>query len=532
MASQNRTENTGSTTIKDPGNAREITPESPSAAQPARSPGQPFMSWMRQLDLRREPGWIGGVASGIATRLTIDPLIVRGVLVVVAILGGPAILLYAAAWLLLPDENDSIHLENLLRRKFDRAHAGIGALLLLTMLPTTQGFWQVGSFVAGAPSWGTEIFRALWTVAVIGGIIALVVWIARLTHNSGETSRAEPVVAPAKTADDPSTSPAHQPVVVSPPPAPPHADASDESRNAVSAAPTLPEHPSSAASDEEITAWREQRDIWKVQNAAWKAQQQADAQEIRRQRTAESRDRARAAAEIARANRRERERLNPRLPVAVMAIVSGLALLAYGIVAAASSSTGDSPTIAAATGLSVAALVFGFAIVIGGILRRRGAFLAFLAGMTVVAAFVAFSLPENRTLLGPTAPLDGTRSAQLWGTAYVKTEQNESIITSDLWQGAGDVEVYVNEGTAVTLDVRSPGSSVCVANLQSDANSAGFTGEFDCLNPTDRGSTFDQWRVTIGDPEATVTHTVHLWQQDGRVRVFNDNPLTATELEE
>jgi hypothetical protein len=216
----------------------------------------------------------------------------------------------------------------------------------------------------------------------------------------------------------------------------------------------------------------------------------------------------------------------------MMAVVSGLALLAYGVVAAAATSDGDSPTIAAATGLSVAALIFGLAIVVGGILRRRSAFLAFLAGITVLAALVAFTLPDDRTLLSPTAPLEGTRSAQLWGTSYVNTQQNEPVITSDLWQGAGSVEVYVAEGTAVTLDVRSPQSSVCVANLRSDENNAGFNGEFDCLSPTSRSSTFERWQVRIGDPDATVTHTVHLWQQDGQVRVFNDNPLTATELEE
>ena len=84
----------------------------------------------------------------------------------------------------------------------------------------------------------------------------------------------------------------------------------------------------------------------------------------------------------------------------------------------------------------------------------------------------------------------------------------------------------------MTLDVRSPRSSVCIGNLRSDENNAGFNGEFDCLDATSRGSTFERWQVTIGDPDATFTHTVHLWQQEGQVRVFNDNPLTATELEE
>jgi len=522
MASHN---NSGSTPTEDTDDASVGAHEPPPSEQQATTPGQPFMNWMRELDLRREAGWIGGVASGVATRLAIDPLIVRGIFVVVAILGGPAILLYAAAWLLIPDENDSIHLENLLRGTFERAHAGIGALLLLSMLPTAQGFWEVGSFVAGPSTWGTDIFRVLWTILVIGGIIALVVWIARLARNSSDRSTLPEHQSPSGSSDAASSAQSTDS-------APSDTAAGVRTNNAVSAAPTLPEHPSSTATDDEIAAWREQRDVWKVQNAAWKAQQEADAQEIRRQRAAESRERARAAAEIATARRRERQRLSPRLPVAVMAVVTGFALLAYGLVAAAATSNEDSPTIAAATGLSVAALIFGLAIVIGGILRRRSAFLAFLAGMTALAALVAFTLPVDRTLLSPTAPLDGTRTAQLWGTAYVNTQQNEPVITSDLWQGAGSVEVYVAEGTAVTLDVRSPQSSVCVANLRSDENNAGFNGEFDCLSPTSLSSTFERWQVRIGDPDATVTHTVRLWQQEGRVRVFNDNPLTATEIEE
>ncbi|CAN5229805.1 hypothetical protein BH09ACT5_BH09ACT5_21120 [soil metagenome] len=74
-------------------------PEDTATPPPAPPPAAPrqaearFFGWMRGLGVRREPGWIGGVCAGIAARLGIDPLIVRGIAVVVAVLGGPAFLL-------------------------------------------------------------------------------------------------------------------------------------------------------------------------------------------------------------------------------------------------------------------------------------------------------------------------------------------------------------------------------------------------------------------------------------------------------
>ena len=53
---------------------------------------------------------IGGVAGGLAARLDIDPLIVRGAFVVLAVAGGGGILLYLLGWLLLAEDGapDSI----------------------------------------------------------------------------------------------------------------------------------------------------------------------------------------------------------------------------------------------------------------------------------------------------------------------------------------------------------------------------------------------------------------------------------------
>jgi phage shock protein PspC (stress-responsive transcriptional regulator) len=49
---------------------------------------------------------VAGVAGGIARELGIDPLFVRAAFVLLAVAGGSGFLLYAAGWLLLPDEGD------------------------------------------------------------------------------------------------------------------------------------------------------------------------------------------------------------------------------------------------------------------------------------------------------------------------------------------------------------------------------------------------------------------------------------------
>jgi len=50
---------------------------------------------------------VAGVAAGIARYLDIDPVLVRIVVVVLAVFG-PGLVLYAAGWLLIPDETTEI----------------------------------------------------------------------------------------------------------------------------------------------------------------------------------------------------------------------------------------------------------------------------------------------------------------------------------------------------------------------------------------------------------------------------------------
>jgi len=153
-------------TAADAGADAELPP-----AAPPREPG--FFGWLRRLDLPRRPGWLGGVCAGAAERLGVDPLLVRGVVVVIAVLGGPAALLYALAWFLLPDADGTIHAQELGRGRVSRAVPGIVGVFLLSFLPLAQGFWFTGAFYWGDPGWAGAALRVLWTAALIAAAYPL-----------------------------------------------------------------------------------------------------------------------------------------------------------------------------------------------------------------------------------------------------------------------------------------------------------------------------------------------------------------------
>ena len=61
---------------------------------------------------------LAGVAAGIAEHLDIDVTLVRIVLVLLAFIGGLAVPLYLAAWLLIPDEGADVSMAEDLIDKF------------------------------------------------------------------------------------------------------------------------------------------------------------------------------------------------------------------------------------------------------------------------------------------------------------------------------------------------------------------------------------------------------------------------------
>ncbi len=69
-----------------------------------------MFSTLRGFGVRRntDDRWLAGVCSGVADRLGIDPLIVRGALIVLLFVGGLGGLAYLIAWALLPDQKGKI----------------------------------------------------------------------------------------------------------------------------------------------------------------------------------------------------------------------------------------------------------------------------------------------------------------------------------------------------------------------------------------------------------------------------------------
>lgn len=158
------------------------TPPSPSEANEQPAPGTPpptgprvTRDEMKDLGrLRRSvtDRHVAGVAGGIARHLDVDPIIVRVALVVSVFFGGAGLLLYVAAWILVPEEGTADEPLGLDQRSRTIALVGVGVLALVAAL----GDW------AGA-------FWFPWPLA-IGA--ALVVWFLHRKQQSPETTGARP----------------------------------------------------------------------------------------------------------------------------------------------------------------------------------------------------------------------------------------------------------------------------------------------------------------------------------------------------
>lgn len=229
----------------------ETTPQDPATPGGQQGTNQPFgagfFTWLRGLGMvRGSDRWFAGVAGGIAAKANIDPIIVRGVFVVLAVLGGPGILLYLAGWLLLPDFTGKIHLEEVVRGRAGTAAiiviVAVGLLVVVpfvfgVLTPWNWGVWGMWDGF-GFPGWMTVTLQVLVWIAVLVGIALLV---SRVALNHGRKVRAEqPFAPPAQAAPTAPAAPAAQ---AAPAASTPHA------AFAASAAPTEPTAPSYAIPD-------------------------------------------------------------------------------------------------------------------------------------------------------------------------------------------------------------------------------------------------------------------------------------------
>jgi phage shock protein PspC (stress-responsive transcriptional regulator) len=146
---------------------------SPYGASPPFRGGQPqsFFDWVRSQGIYRgRDRWVGGVASGIAQRLGVDPLIVRGIFIVLAIFAGVGVLLYGLAWALLPEPDGRIHVQEAAAGRWS---GGMTGALITTLI----GLPGLGSGVWGWDRHGFGGF--IWTVFWLAGIGYLVYYLVR-----------------------------------------------------------------------------------------------------------------------------------------------------------------------------------------------------------------------------------------------------------------------------------------------------------------------------------------------------------------
>jgi phage shock protein PspC (stress-responsive transcriptional regulator) len=120
------------------------------------------------------------VASGLAHRWGVDPILVRGLFVVGSILLGVGLLVYGVLWLLLPEPDGRIHLEQALHGHWTGGMTGGLVATVVGLGGSRTGLaYEAGS---SGPLWGM-VWGVFWlAVAVL--IVTSIVRSAR-THRSG-----------------------------------------------------------------------------------------------------------------------------------------------------------------------------------------------------------------------------------------------------------------------------------------------------------------------------------------------------------
>lgn len=158
-------------------------PSADSASRPAGPPaGQGFFDWIRGLGISRSADrWFAGVAAGIADRLRLDPIIVRGVFIVLALLGGPGLLLYLVGWLLLPDASGRIHVEEIVRGRADTGMIVVAVVLTsVVIIPGVIGLASPGLGFPMLSVWSWDVWGRLGIPGWLSTTVAWVSWIAIL----------------------------------------------------------------------------------------------------------------------------------------------------------------------------------------------------------------------------------------------------------------------------------------------------------------------------------------------------------------
>ena len=554
----------------------------PTAARGANA-GDRFFSWTAGLGLVRGDGWIGGVAAGIAARLRIDPLIVRGILVVVGLFGFPVVFLYALAWAVLPDLDGRMPLQDALRRHFEPAQVGILGLMLVGLIPLGPGLVLVGGIPQGMLTPGLGGWSALSALLVGAGLVIAAVLLFIIlraarhsarpadpgvprTQRTASAADAAPDVSAAATGSGPvaaadaqgtdaagfaASAPAFSAEFspgLSPEDAPRDAGMLPQSPSEPSETHTLPRSLSEAGTaepkrphptdDDAYAAWREQHAAWKVQDDAWRRQQQDADRAVREQARRERQERAAAFAAEAAERRRLRRVTKPRTPLSAVAVVIGVALIA-----GTATALWQRDVLAPARGLFVAALVFGLSMVVAGALRRRSGFLAFATVVTLLAAGTAATVPVVQTLHLGTYWLAVGDSSQPPTSASDPFVQQWGDLTITALDDGVDGTVYVKKGSgstqimpgpldaSVRMDIDIITRDAVVDSVDLDGRGAYGYSRLDDVDGVATSRLADgrtRFTAAVGPADARTHHRIVIEQDSGFISVMRPASASST----
>jgi len=469
-----------------------------------------FFDWIRNAGIRRSDArWLAGVCGGIAERTGLDPMIVRGIAAVIAVLGGPVFLAYAVGWALLPDSAGRIHLERTIKGVFDPAIIAIGVLVGLTFVPFMHGIWWQGPPAWWSmPGWLEVTLRTAWTLALIGGAIWLVIYLARRapqapresarSHADFWTSAAEPQPRPERPSGTAQGTAAWAAGATG------GAFAADAATD-----PGAARASARRATEERMAEWssraRERNAQWNRGTEEWAARVRAD-----------SRVRAEEA-------RRVREAYRRRRPgAAFVAIFLGVAVVSAAVsanVATRSPGLSDSALlIALAVGLAVIAV----ATVIAGIRGRDSGWLSFFGIVTVIALLSTGVFPRGTQLVpfgGPTWSVASEDESREQGYAIIAggptldltdldgapAGDEDGVI--DVWMGAGNLTVVLPDDLPAVVEVNA---------------FVGGIGYEQSGREIDRGGMFYQDEARFGRTASPDLTTVRVWTFTGHVDVETD----------
>jgi phage shock protein PspC (stress-responsive transcriptional regulator) len=511
----------------------------PPSASPAPHSSDRFFLWVAGLGVARSDGWLGGVTAGIAARLRIDPLIVRGVLVVAALFGLPVIFLYALAWALLPDADGRVHARDLLRRDYQPVQLGILAMAVIGLIPTAPLTGTV--FGVGYVNWSALSILS-WIVG-LGIVVVLLVLIVRAASrapgasapdlpmaSADPTAPAAPVTlgvsgtpegagAPSSDAGFAPASPDGAPV----------ADPSWPASFAGSPQIIRPEPPvAPAANDaESVAAWREQQEAWKAQDQAWRRQQQdaerAVRDHLRRERQAEAAVFAAAAAE----RQRIRRASNPRASFAYVAAVIGLAI----VVGAGVGLWGGFGAAAGAIGALAAALVLALGMIVAGVWRRRSGFLAFATAATLIGGLIAGAVSTLPPVTLGWASISNDRATtmtQAFGELYVNLAPHDGGSRPiDVAKGTGSTRVDVLPGVELVLDATVDSTEISWIRVSADSSEIIDSGVWEPTGSTSRAHVAE--RVSSENAPVTTVQPFTISQHGGYIQIIIHEPAEEAE---